>query len=123
MEADLTQATGIGINQIRQSIAVQRLFEKDARGGTRYIEVVYNHFKVRSPDLRLQRPGYLGGGRTPINITPVQQTAEDSQGPGAENTVGTLAAYGTIQATGHGFTKSFSEHTIILIGRAQRRLK
>ena len=74
--ADLSDATAATINQLRQSIAVQRLFEKDARGGTRYIEVVYNHFKVRSPDLRLQRPGYLGGGRTNINITPVAQTTD-----------------------------------------------
>ena len=111
---DLTEATAATINQLRQSIAVQRLFEKDARGGTRYIEVIYNHFKVRSPDLRLQRPGYLGGGRTPINITPVAQTAEDSQGPGAENTVGVLGGFGTLTAVGHGFTKSFTEHTIII---------
>ena len=69
--ADLSTVTAATINQLRQSIAVQRLFEKDARGGTRYIEVIKNHFNVDSPDLRLQRPGYLGGGRSDINITPV----------------------------------------------------
>ncbi len=105
--------TAATINQLRQSIAIQRLFEKDARGGTRYIEVVKNHFQVTSPDLRLQRPGYLGGGRTAINITPVAQTTPDPQGQ--ENEVqGSLAAFGTLGATGHGFTKSFTEHTIVL---------
>ena len=110
--ADLSAATAATINQLRQSIAVQRLFEKDARGGTRYIEVILNHFKVKSPDLRLQRPGFLGGGRTAINITPVTQTAPDQVG--TDNFVGDLAGVGTISATGHGFNKSFTEHTIIL---------
>lgn len=112
MYADLTEATAATINQLRQSIAVQRLFEKDARGGTRYIEVIYNHFKVKSPDLRLQRPGYLGGGRTMINITPVANTVPTDLDPTTPQ--GTLAGFGTLQAVGHGFTKSFTEHTIIL---------
>ncbi len=111
--ADLSEATGATINQLRQSIAVQRLFEKDARGGTRYIEVIKNHFNVTSPDLRLQRPGYLGGGRTQVNITPVAQTTPDPQGQ-EDEVQGSLAAFGTIGATGHGFTKSFTEHTIII---------
>nr|UXQ88152.1 MAG: major capsid protein [Microvirus sp.] len=114
MYADLTEATAATINQLRQSIAVQRLFEKDARGGTRYIEVIYNHFKVQSPDLRLQRPGYLGGGRTTINITPVAQTTGSSDVQSADNPQGNLAGYGTLAATNHGFTKSFTEHTIII---------
>lgn len=109
--ADLTEATAATINQLRQSIAVQRLFEKDARGGTRYIEVIYNHFKVRSPDLRLQRPGYLGGGTTNINITPVAQTQATSE---TVTPQANLAAIGTLSATGHGFNKSFTEHTIII---------
>jgi len=110
--ADLTDATAATINQLRQSIAVQRLFEKDARGGTRYIEVIKSHFGVTSPDLRLQRPGYLGGGSTPINISPVAQTTpstEETSTPQAN-----LAAIGTLSASGHGFTKSFTEHTIII---------
>ena len=113
--ADLSQATAATINQLRQSIAVQRLFEKDARGGTRYIEVIKNHFNVDSPDLRLQRPGYLGGGHTQINITPVAQTSssQDSQGP-IDTPQGNLAGYGTLGATNHGFTRSFTEHTLII---------
>ena len=112
--ADLSEATSATINQLRQSIAVQRLFEKDARGGTRYIEVVYNHFKVRSPDLRLQRPGYLGGGRSQINITPVAQTTDSFATSGSETPQGNLAGFGTLSASGHGFNKSFTEHTIII---------
>ena len=113
--ADLSEATAATINQLRQSIAVQRLFEKDARGGTRYIEVIKNHFNVDSPDLRLQRPGYLGGGTTQINITPVAQTTPDPAGGGGTDEVqGSLAAYGTAGAVNHGFTRSFTEHTIII---------
>jgi len=114
MYADLSEATAATINQLRQSIAVQRMFEKDARGGTRYIEVVFNHFKVRSPDLRLQRPGYLGGGRTQLNITPVAQTSQAFGTATADTPQGNLAAFGTLSAVNHGFTKSFTEHTIII---------
>ena len=116
--ADLSEATAATINQLRQSIAVQRLFEKDARGGTRYIEVIKSHFNVTSPDLRLQRPGFLGGGRTPVNISPVAQTQASAET--TDTPQGNLAAIGTISATGHGFTKSFTEHTII-IGMAMVR--
>ena len=111
LEADLTEATAATINQLRQSIAVQRLFEKDARGGTRYIEVIKSHFGVTSPDLRLQRPGFLGGGRSQVNISPVAQTQATSE---TVTPQANLAAIGTIQASGHGFTKSFTEHTIII---------
>lgn len=109
--ADLSEATAATINQLRQSIAVQRLFEKDARGGTRYIEVIKSHFGVTSPDLRLQRPGYLGGGRTQVNISPVAQTQATSENVTPQ---ANLAAIGTIGASGHGFTRSFTEHTIII---------
>jgi len=111
MQADLTDATAATINQLRQSIAVQRLFEKDARGGTRYIEVIKSHFGVTSPDLRLQRPGYLGGGKTMINISPVAQTQATSE---TVTPQANLAAIGTLSANNHGFTKSFTEHTIII---------
>ncbi|AXL14763.1 major capsid protein [Microviridae sp.] len=109
--ANLEDATAATINALRQSVSVQRLLEKDARGGTRYIEVVYSHFGVRSPDLRLQRPGYLGGGRSSVNISPVAQTQSTDTGT---TPLGELAAIGTVSGTGHGFTKSFTEHTIII---------
>lgn len=111
LTADLTDATAATINQLRQSIAVQRLFEKDARGGTRYIEVIKQHFGVTSPDLRLQRPGYLGGGRSPVNISPIAQTQATSDGVTPQ---ANLAAIGTVSGSGHGFTRSFTEHTIII---------
>lgn len=104
--ADLSAATAATINQIRQAFQIQRLLERDARGGTRYTEVVRSHFGVISPDARLQRPEYLGGGTTPVNITPIAQT----QATGADGTpLGNLAAFGTAVAR-NGFTQSFTEH-------------
>jgi len=107
--ADLSAATSATINQLRQSFQIQKLLERDARGGTRYTEIIRSHFGVASPDARLQRPEYLGGGSTPINISPIAQTG----GTGASGTTtpqGNLAAFGTYMAKGHGFTQSFVEH-------------
>ena len=73
--ADLSTATAATINSLRQAFQVQRLYERDARGGTRYTEIIRSHFGVISPDARLQRPEYLGGGSTPININPIAQTS------------------------------------------------
>lgn len=110
LEADLSSATASTINQLRQSFQIQKMLERDARGGTRYVELIYSHFGVTSPDYRMQRPEYLGGGSTPVNITPVQQTSStDGTSP-----QGNLAAYGTAVGMNHGFTKSFTEHCIIL---------
>ena len=108
--ADLSDATAATINELRQAFQVQRLLERDARGGTRYIELIKSHFGVSSPDARLQRPEYLGGGSTPVNITPVtQQSASDATTP-----QGNLAAFGTATLNNHGFSKSFTEHCIII---------
>lgn len=109
--ADLTQASAATINQLRQAFQVQKLYERDARGGTRYTEIIRAHFNVVSPDARLQRPEYLGGGQTPINLYQVPQTSSVDTQPTPQ---GNLAAYGTAAATGHGFSKSFTEHTIII---------
>lgn len=101
-------STAMGtINQLRQAFQVQKLYERDARGGTRYTEIIYSHFGVTSPDSRLQRPEYLGGGVSPININPVAQTAPTT---GGSTPQGNLAAFGTVSASSHGFTKSFDEH-------------
>jgi hypothetical protein len=111
--ADLSLATAATINQLRQSFQIQKLLERDARGGTRYTEIVRAHFGVVSPDARLQRPEYLGGGTTSITINPIAQTS----GTGASGTTtpaGTLTAMGTTVAGGHGFTQSFTEHGMIL---------
>jgi len=111
--ADLSAATAATINQIRLAFQTQRLLERDARGGTRYQELLMSHFGVRPLDARLQRPEYLGGGRSPVNISPVPQTT----GTGASGTtspLGTLSAVGTATARGHGFRQSFTEHGYVL---------
>ena len=108
--ADLAQATSASINDWRQAFQIQRFLERDARGGTRYTEKVKAHFGVTSPDSRLQRPEYLGGGSTPVNIHPVaQQSATDSTSP-----QGNLSAFGTASENNSGFTKSFTEHGYII---------
>jgi hypothetical protein len=109
--ADLTQATGATINQLRQAFQMQKLLERDARGGTRYTEIIRAHFNVVSPDARLQRPEYLGGGQGTINVNQVAQTAPTAAGSTPQ---GNLAAYGTATAQGHGFTKSFTEHGVVI---------
>ena len=111
---DINSSAGIEINDMRQAFQVQRLLERDARGGTRYTEIIRSHFGVTSADQRLQRPEYLGGGSTPINITPVAQTSatgidEDTNSPQAN-----LSAFGTASLHNHGFTKSFTEHCVII---------
>lgn len=109
--ADLTQATAATINQLRQAFQVQKLYERDARGGTRYTEIIRAHFNVVSPDARLQRPEYLGGGQTSLSLQQVPQTSSTDTEPTPQ---GNLAAYGTATGTGHGFSKSFTEHGVIL---------
>jgi hypothetical protein len=110
MYADLSQATGATINQLREAFQIQKLYEKDARGGTRYTEVIQSHFGVTSPDARLQRPEYLGGGKDRININPVAQTSStDTTTP-----QGNLSGYGTTGFTGHRFSKSFTEHSVVI---------
>ncbi len=113
--ANLAEASGITINELRESFQIQKLLERDARGGTRYPEIIKSHFGVTDPQmLVLQRPEFLGGGSSRININPVQQTSEtDPSGPDA-SPQGNLAAFGTVSLMGHGFTKSFSEHCVLL---------
>jgi len=111
--ADLSQATSATINQLRQSFQIQKLLERDARGGTRYTEIIRSHFGVISPDARLQRPEYLGGGSTVVNINPIAQTSATNLS-GGSTVLGNLAAMGTSLASGHGFTQSFVEHGVII---------
>jgi len=108
LAVDLSSATAVTINALRQSFQIQKLLERDARGGTRYTEIVRSHFGVISPDARLQRPEYLGGGSTMVNINPIAQTTS------AEAPLATLAAIGTATASGHGFSQSFTEHGYII---------
>ena len=114
LEADLTLATTATINDLRVAFQLQKMLERDARGGTRYTEVIHAHFGVTSPDARLQRPEFLGGGRSRVNINPVQQTTQDIDGAGVNTPQGNLAAYGTASLMNHGFTKSFTEHCTLI---------
>jgi hypothetical protein len=108
--ADLSQATAATINQLREAFQIQRLYERDARGGTRYTEIVRSHFGVVSPDARLQRPEYLGGGKDRINVNPIPQTSStDTTTP-----QGNMSAFATTGFSGHGFSKSFTEHSVII---------
>jgi len=111
--ADLTQATAATINQLRQSFQIQKLLERDARGGTRYTEIIRAHFGVISPDARLQRPEYLGGGSSPVIINPIAQTSGTGV-TGGSTPLANLAGVGTVLASGHGFTQSFTEHGVII---------
>ena len=106
---DLTQATAATINQLRLAFQIQKIYEKDARGGTRYIEVIANHFGVTSPDSRLQRPEYLGGNRMLINVNQVVQNSESATTP-----QGTTTAYSLTVDTHSDFIHSFVEHGILL---------
>lgn len=108
--AKINPTAAITINSLREAFQLQRLYERDARGGTRYTEILRSHFGVVSPDARLQRPEYLGGSSVRINVNPVEQTsATDSTSP-----QGNLAAYGIVSDRINGFKKSFVEHGYII---------
>ena len=115
LTADMSQTTSATINSLRQAFQIQKLYERDARGGTRYTEILRSHFGVISPDSRLQRPEYLGGSESPVIINPVVQNSATGA-TGAATPQGNLAAFGLASSTSakHGFTKSFVEHGIII---------
>jgi len=109
--ADLASASGITINALRLAFQTQKMYERDARGGTRYREIVQSHFGVLDPnDSRLQRPEYLGGGTSPIMLTPIPQTSVTS----GSSATGRLSAAGIHAQKGQGFVKSFSEHCVLI---------
>jgi len=96
---------------LRQAFQIQRIYERDARGGTRYTELIQAHFGVTSPDARLQRAEYLGGGSTPLNVNPIAQTSSNDNEPTPQ---GNLAGMGTVHMNGVGFSKSFTEHCLVI---------
>lgn len=107
--ADASDATVATVNQLRMAFQIQKLYEKDARGGTRYTEILRSHFGVTSPDSRLQRPEYLGGNRIPININQVVQTSETATTP-----QGNVAGW-SLTSDSHGdFISSFTEHGFVI---------
>lgn len=112
MYADLSSAVGATVNQLRQAFAIQKFYERQARGGTRYIEMVKAHFNVTNPDYRLQRPEYLGGKRIPINMNQVIQSTQVT-GSG-QTPIGTTGAYSVTSDRDDFFTHSFTEHGILL---------
>lgn len=105
-------AAAATINQLRIAFQIQKLYERDARGGTRYIEILKSHFGVTSPDARLQRPEYLGGNRVPININQVVQ--QSGTGAGSSTPQGTVVGMSQTTDTHSDFIKSFTEHGFIL---------
>lgn len=111
LHADLSQATSATINELRLAFQIQKLFERDAIGGTRYREILQAHFGVTSPDARLQRPEYLGGERIPINIDQVIQTSASQEGTTPQGNTG---AYSLTGNQGSYFKHSFVEHGYIL---------
>lgn len=113
LQADLTDVTAATINQLREAFQIQKMLERDARGGTRYTEIIRSQFGVVSPDARLQRPEYIGGGTSPIAINPIAQTSATSI-TDSDTPLGNLAAMGTAVLSGHGFTQSFVEHGYVI---------
>lgn len=101
------------INDLRLAVQTQRLLERDARSGSRYVEHVNAHFGVTVPDFRVQRPEFLGGGSSRINITPVAQTTQPGT-PAAGDAKGALAGFGTVSGT-HSWSKSFVEHGVVIM--------
>ncbi|WGL31300.1 major capsid protein [Dipodfec virus UOA04_Rod_868] len=110
-EASSGSIAAATINQLRTAFQIQKLYERDARGGTRYIEILKSHFGVTSPDARLQRPEYLGGSRIPININ---QVVQNSGTPSDGTPQGTVAAYSVTTDSHSEFTKSFVEHGFLI---------
>jgi len=108
--ADLASASGLSINALRLAFQTQKMLERDARGGTRYIELVKSHFGVTSPDARLQRAEFLGGRSVPVNVSMVPQTSATS---GQPTGLGNLGGYAFLGST-DGFVKSFTEHGVII---------
>ncbi len=114
--ADLSSASSMDVNDVRLAFATQHILERDARAGTRYVESLKARWGVTSPDFRLQRAEYLGGGSTRVNITPVQQNTASTTptSPAAQDKLGNLAGVGTANGT-HSWSKSFVEHGVVLI--------
>lgn len=109
--ADLSQATGISVNDLRQAIAYQHMLEKDARSGTRYVEYLRAHFGVNSPDATQQRAEYLGGYHKPLNINTVPQTSSTVD----TSALGNLGAFGETMFGQNLVNKTFLEHGYFIL--------
>lgn len=109
--ADLSQATAASINDLRRAFRLQEWLEKNARGGSRYTESLLVHFGVKSSDARLQRPEYLGGGATPVQISEVLQTSAADAQPTPQ---GNMSGHGLAIGQTPSFSKFFEEHGYII---------
>lgn len=109
--ASVSDAAGASINALRQAFAVQRLLEADARGGTRYRELVKSHFGVDNGDARMQVPEYLGGAHVPINVMQVVQMSSTASEP---SPLGETGAMSKTVHRGNMFTKTFTEHGFLM---------
>lgn len=108
--AGLSSVSAVSINDLRQAFQIQKFYEKWARGGSRYTETLRVMFNVISPDARLQRPEYLGGTHSRVNVVPTAQTSStDSVSPQSN-----LSAFGVLGDSAHGFNKSFVEHGYVI---------
>ena len=112
LQANLANATAATVNDVRLAFQTQRLLERDARSGTRYPEMILAHFGVTVPDFRVQRPEFLGGGSSPIQLTNVAQTTYQGTQT-IEDAKGSLSTIATVSGN-HGFTKSFTEHGVLI---------
>lgn len=108
--AQLANATAATVNQWREAVTIQQMYEIDMRGGSRFIEMIFNHYGVVNPDFRLQRPEFLGYNRSMVNIHPVAQTSATDAG----TPQGNLSAFGTVSSHGNGFVKSFTEYGYVM---------
>lgn len=108
--ADLSEVSAITINGLRTAFQMQKFYERLARGGSRYTEVLRSFFGVVSPDARLQRPEFLGSFTKMVNVNPIAQTSATND----TTPQGNLSAYGVTASKFHGFTKSFVEHGYII---------
>ncbi len=116
LAVDLSEALAPDVNDIRLAFATQHILERDARSGTRYVESLKARWGVTSPDFRLQRAEYLGGGSTRVLINPITQNTASTTptSPAAQDKLGNLAGVGTATGT-HSWSKSFVEHGVIII--------
>lgn len=108
--ADLTQASGVLINTLRLAVQTQRLLERDARGGTRYVELLRSHFGVQPEDFRLQRPEYIGGGKSSVQTQAIPQTAPAA---GGSTPLAALAGQSTVTGQ-HHFSYQATEHGYLI---------
>lgn len=113
LEADMAQVTGVNINELRRSMKIQEFLEKNARGGSRYIEMIFSHFGVKSSDSRLQRPEYLGGSIQPVNFSAVLQTSQTTSGEFGQP-LAQMGGYGISGNPMKMFSRFFEEHGYVI---------